>query len=1177
MPVHRPDKSPNLPHGAQARLQAFVAQRARSATPLSAGDGVSAAATTAAASQAASGQQLAELRRRQQAAFHEELAADAAPGDGPALSFSLASLRPPENRWLPIGPSAVVEGQSDTLPVTSGRATGLAITADGQRIYAATANGGVWRSEDEGYSWISLMDAFDVDPTTTKSDSQSCGAIAIVSGATADEDRIYIGSGEAHGSDDAYYGVGPVISFDGGRNWLTEETVGGVALVGQGFFALAVNPTNPDDVLAGTQSGLFRRQVGPDGNDAGHWHVVGDLGSVSSVVFDSDGQNGYAACRYGSVFRLNGEQLTPLEPGWPDPSNVNMIALAMQLGNSDILYALVSDSSSHLNGLYRIDLSAAENAIWQRIEGVPYTLFGADLSSQGQGWYDIALAVSPLDVNRVVVGGAGAISVEEDGQMVQLSDWSGSLYDCQIDPQNGWATSTFIGRSVHSDIHALTYAPAGDHKLWVGCDGGVFVSHEGAATLRNSFRSCNNGLATLSMNHFAQHPTNPDIIFCGTQDNGGLRYTGEAAWRLSSGGDSGYFVINWADPNRVLDTYTYASIRRSLYGGGRYQYDWFNIDLQDSSASFYAPMGGTPYNPAQPHEAERVAFGGSRLWLSDNFGETWRSLPNNDQDDSLGGMAESVRFASYDKLYVGLDWGNIIKFVWEEGNWRKIDLETYQNGLPSGLQVTDIAIDPADPSGDAFFVTLGGQFWGDGEPPPRVWHYNGQRWRSLGGRSASARQRLLNSVHHAAIVVDPENLGHLYVGTDIGVWRTLDRGRTWATFSEGLPDSAIMDLQLHESSRLLRLSTHGRGLYELSLDEAQSGIELYIRQQRIPYPDFHGGDYPPLTNPDIKVTSPFEASLLADGVPFANFAQLYESNWAGVNPDYEVRNKVYVQIHNRGINNADDVRVMLLMAKLDGGALPPLPRGYEASLRNGSEINNAGWRTIGHRQVDGVRAGRPAVLSFTLSSNLLPAIRPDEFVEEVHYSLVALIHHEDDPFVAPSTTTVISDGQRKVGVLPLQYFSFPTEALPKPRQPYESRAFASMFKAEHEIATGETLAQIAEKFYTAGDMAEAILEANRDILEDEGQVLPVGKTLRIPASLKHLLQGSSVQKRPPAPFMTEHRVVKGNTLSGIARKYYGSGIRSKWHPIYQANRELIGPNPGLLPVGILLKIPRLDS
>ena len=172
--------------------------------------------------------------------------------------------------WTTIGPSLIERGQALGRPSISGRVAGIAISADGQRIYVASANGGVWRSNDAGANWQSTMDSFDTDPTAFATTSQACGAIAI---APNNANRVYVGTGEGNtdsmfqqrivNSLPAYRGIGPVMSNDGGQTWVVENSE--PPLAGFSYFEIAVDPANPEHCVAATTNGLYERVAAPGG------------------------------------------------------------------------------------------------------------------------------------------------------------------------------------------------------------------------------------------------------------------------------------------------------------------------------------------------------------------------------------------------------------------------------------------------------------------------------------------------------------------------------------------------------------------------------------------------------------------------------------------------------------------------------------------------------------------------------------------------------------------------------------------------------------------------------------------------------------------------------------------------------------------------------------------------
>ncbi len=121
--------------------------------------------------------------------------------------------------------------------------------------------------------------------------------------------------------------------------------------------------------------------------------------------------------------------------------------------------------------------------------------------------------------------------------------------------------------------------------------------------------------------------------------------------------------------------------------------------------------------------------------------------------------------------------------------------------------------------------------------------------------------------------------------------------------------------------------------------------------------------------------------------------------------------RVYVQVHNRGVTPANNVRVMLLLTNSSAG-LPPLPAGFDVNVRNGLPINTADWRTVGFDTLNDVRVGFPKIAAFSLPSSMLPP--PANLVGNQHQCVLALVHHADDQFSNTLTNVdILSSGDRK--------------------------------------------------------------------------------------------------------------------------------------------------------------------
>lgn len=950
-----------------------------------------------------------QYRERQQSALdarREEY--EPAAGEPPE-----APTPPPANNWVSIGPTVVREGQARDNPPVSGRVPGVAVAPGGSRLYVGAANGGVWRSTDGGESWTSVMEGFDRNPTQRSADSLACGAIDLVAGGAPSTDRLYLGPGEPYPGYGTYTGIGPVVSTDGGANWGSESvSPGSDSLDGEGFYALKVDPADAERVVAATSRGIYRRE--PDGSGGFHWDqktVGGTTGQPFSdvVVARGGGTTTFYAVRHGAAGAgpaafesTDGATWSALGSGFPT-SNVGRTALAVQPSNPDVAYALISDTSrrsyGNTRGIWRYDASDDQ---WRQVNNHPSVL-------GGQGWYDIAITVDPGTVDRIYTGGVNFFrsSVSTSGSGASRT------YRC---------SNTNIGGDVHADVHELTFTPGSSYELWAGTDGGVFHSTSPTASPSSTdlFTARNTGLSTMTMNYLAQHPDQDAVLFCGTQDNGGQRYTGEEAWLHVASGDCGATVVNWDDPTEVLATYVRSSVRLSTSGGQRYD---FPVDASVPTASaedvlFYPPMVGTSPDPSTPSAADTVAFGSERPWISTDFGRTWQSVPNDAYPgDALNEVVTSLAFADPDKFYAGTWGGGVYRLSRSGGSWSRTRIDTTggSNTLALSGPITDVAVDPADASGDSVYVSFGG--YGDYR---HVWHFDGSQWKARSGPSAGHSDSLLD-VHHSALAVDSSDPSNVYAGADIGVWHSDDGGATWDVFSEGLPDAAVKDLLVHTDPRtpdLLRASTHGRGVWERRLDVGpQPGVELYVRDTQLDqgrYPTVNGLTDPTdpsrtvrhYRGPDIKTDAPDSSGSyqVTGDVDFREFVSEVtdESRNVPTKTGPAVTTKAYVQVHNRGVTSADGVRVMLLLANASAG-LPPLPAGYESNVQSGTRISTADWETVGITTLDDVTDGYPKVAEFDLDSTMLPP--PGSLKGNRHHCLLALVHHPDDRYTSTTTRT----------------------------------------------------------------------------------------------------------------------------------------------------------------------------
>jgi hypothetical protein len=191
------------------------------------------------------------------------------------------------------------------------------------------------------------------------------------------------------------------------------------------------------------------------------------------------------------------------------------------------------------------------------------------------------------------------------------------------------------------------------------------------------------------------------------------------------------------------------------------------------------------------------------------------------------------------------------------------------------------------------------------------------QWMNIGGKDQYSSLPPNTPVN--AIVIEPENPKTMYVGTDVGVFCTTNNGDSWAKFGKGLPNCAVHDLRLHNPTRLLRAATFGRGIWEIKLDSNTTPeVDLYVRDHLmdtgriIPSPSGICATFEDLLQnvkpkeklfwwmcADIKVDPTFY-QMNIDEVDYVKFE--YRLRHRNLQRDRE--NRVYVQIHNRGIKPA---------------------------------------------------------------------------------------------------------------------------------------------------------------------------------------------------------------------------------------------------------------------------------
>jgi hypothetical protein len=747
-------------------------------------------------------------------------------------------LAPPtgsDNVWVPIGPSTVLMGQAGSRPRITGRVRDLAVSPDGQRVYAATANGGVWYTNDAGTSWFPLGNWL---PTPGAGDSGAaatpltCGCLLVEFGVAADGsgDTVYVGTGEiTHRSGGTpggkMGGVGvlrlnkplpQVLADPFGNHWDREAA----NLAGHGIFRLARDPNDADRLIAATSNGLFTRS-GTFVVDA-DWTAVdfgaGSVKRTTDVLWVTGRLWVAAVARAGSAVwtSTNGVtgpfQRVDLVGVVHDPASGTpraRLALAAAPSDPTIVYVLGSGPQ-----YWRIDGVTPSN-----IGSVPFLLFTDDITNTyGQSAYDMAIAVQPDNPNILFYGGA-AVTADGSG--------NAALFRSSISPggpgfsagftganqATPGADPTFIGNGVHADVHQIKIVKTGaEVHVWVGCDGGVYRSTAGGD--RHTFLARNNGLAVLQPGYVACHPVNDALVTAGNQDNGVQLRMGDSVWLLDQLGDGGGVIFH-PIKDRFYASQAFQTFWKSngtLSRAVRRGLDSTSEDSEHAAASFYS--GPAIRRRAGPDRAS-LAIGTNRVWLADNWdpeaaATTWVTLPSNRDPravvagvpgtdtttDTYGaGTGEIIccKWATDERLFVlirssakpdGAD--SAVRLLQRDtgtGNWTAIAVSEHVNkksnfGNSDIDQPTSTYLPPLGSWSDLTVHQFGrgtrGSVYVAATGLPGADRMDTLWWFDGGDKWYPTTLRTSPTGTKApayAVVCDPDDDAIVFVGTALGVWR----------------------------------------------------------------------------------------------------------------------------------------------------------------------------------------------------------------------------------------------------------------------------------------------------------------------------------------------------------------------------------------------------------------------
>lgn len=759
------------------------------------------------------------------------------------IEMRKSNAKDKNNAWTNIGPVGV--DMSNSRPshwgINSGRIRGLAIhPTNPDIVYAGAAAGGIWKTTNGGLNWVDKSGELNL---------LTFGSIAID---PLNPNIVYAGTGESrfNFSMNTYEGDGLYKSVNGGDNWI--KITNGFGSKTQ-FSDIVVSPVNSNIVLAAIGMGNWNNQS-PDNvglwrsSDAGvNWTKILDYSGAFDVAFHpTDGNIAYTSfgnnTDLGFMISTNaGLNWTSSNNGLPTADLRSRIHFDISKNNPLFIYSIIYNSTAISGGMMTCAYKSSDGGHnWSQISsGVNISGSYNGTDPDDQGGYDLCVAVHPVNPQIAFFGNV-ELSKTSDGSAINFLRNPNGYYG-GVNAWDGWT---------HTDVHIIKIASSNPNIMYVGCDGGVYKSTNGGS----NFFHVNNGINTIQFYRLASHPTNPNVLYGGAQDNGNFRTVnkGTTNWLYSTTGDGMECFVDFANPDRAFMSTQRGSLYRSTNGGE----NWNSILSGYSNTAWTAPFW------QHPSESNKIYAALDRsIYMSSNSGTNWTDISGAISGTNIITSVAHSSANSNNMMVVFSNYTTSPKvFISTNGgvDFAEITSNISGSGLSNAL-IQRVAADPLN--ANTFYIA-------------RASYSDGQiiKTTNLGANWVDISSDL-PKISTNAVFADPVNTGQIYVGNDFGVYRSLNGGVNWVRLGINIPFVPVLSFSYFNgsTSRFLRAGTHGRGAYELNISGT---IGIHVINGEVPDAYSLSQNYPNPFNPSTVIRFNIPKSVSSPQVVGGNLALL---------------------------------------------------------------------------------------------------------------------------------------------------------------------------------------------------------------------------------------------------------------------------------------------------------------